>query len=105
MILESNSANGVTGFNTSIALDSGKKPYISYLNNTELNLNSALHLARFTGATIDKTNLATQSNWEYMKAPAPVGVQSANTIIKWDGTKPVIAFKANNYIYVARLIL
>ncbi|HOJ63539.1 MAG TPA: Ig-like domain-containing protein [Spirochaetota bacterium] len=102
--LETNAVEGVTGFNNSICYDSNSKPYVSYINNIELNLNSALHLARFVGTTANKANIANQSNWEYMKAPAPVGVQSANTVIKWDGTKPVIAFKANNYIYIGRLI-
>lgn len=102
--LETSAVEGVTGFYNSICYDTNSKPYISYINNIELNLNSGLHLARFVGATANKANIANQANWEYMKAPSPVGVQAANTIVKWDGTKPVIAFKANSYIYVARLI-
>lgn len=105
LTLEQQINDGITGVNTSICLDNLNKPYIAYQNFSELNLPKALHLARFTGSTVNKTELSTDTNWEYMSLPSPVSVNpSQRIIIKWDGSKPVIAYKGNNYIYVARLI-
>jgi hypothetical protein len=39
-----------------------------------------------------------------MIIPSPVALNYERTVVKWDGTKPVIAYKGNNYIYVVRLI-
>jgi hypothetical protein len=104
--LETMANDGITGFNTSICLDNDNKPYISYINNSQINTKSALHLARFTGSTVNKANLSTQSNWEYMAVPSPYVVNADNTVIRWySGSNwPVIAYKANNYIYIARMV-
>ncbi len=104
--LETEANDGITGFDTSICLDSSNEPYISYINNSQIGTNAALHLARFTGTTVNKANLANQSNWEYMSVPSPYPVNSENTVIRWyaDNNWPVIAYKANNYIYIARLV-
>ncbi|MBN2546604.1 MAG: hypothetical protein JXB50_12460, partial [Spirochaetes bacterium] len=104
--LETAENDGITGFNTSIALSGTRAPYISYINNSLLNTKKALHLAKFNGTTITKAELTAQTNWEYMTVPSTEVVNSEKTVIKWDGTnnRPVIAYKGNNYIWLARLV-
>jgi len=106
--LETQANDGITGFSTSICLDNSGRPYITYINNTELNSNSALHLARFKNTTVNESTLSTLTDWEYMRVPSPVAVNFERTVIKWynNGATqiPVIAYKGNNYIYIARLI-
>ena len=101
LVIESN--EGITGVSTSTALSSNNA-FISYLNNSNLNTTKALRLAYFSGATFSEANFTNSSYWQYMILPSPAIVNYERTVIKWDGSKPVIAYKGNNYIYVARLI-
>ena len=104
VVLESNAtvingaSEGISGFNTSIAVDSAGKPYITYTNNSKLGTKEALRFAR--ASTASPTSA---SNWEYMIIPSPDSVRDDNTIIKMDGTTPVVVYKAGNNLYVARL--
>ena len=61
MSIETSVNEGITGFNTSLSLDDSGRPYISYINNSELNSTSGLHLARFTG-TVSVANLTNPVN-------------------------------------------
>lgn len=91
-------SEGITGFNTSLTLNSSK-PHITYTNNSRLQTREALRFARAKVA-----NPTSASDWEYMIVPSAKPVNDGNTIIKIDLTgKPVILYKADDCLYIARL--
>lgn len=93
-------SEGISGFNSSIALDRNSLPRISYLNNSKLNTKEALRFARSASSTT-----TSQNDWEYMVVPSPVQVNGGSTILKIDSAnRPVILYKGDNCLYVARLV-
>jgi len=103
LVIEDGSNEGITGVQTSVAFGTSTA-FITYLNNVFLNTTKGIRLAYFSGASFTEANLVNSTYWQYMIIPSPVALNYERTVVKWDGTKPVIAYKGNNYIYVVRLI-
>ncbi len=104
LILESGTTYGISGFSTSIALDTSGKPNISFINNSKLNTNEALRIAKFTGATVNEAALMNMANWEIIVVPSPVSVNFERTVTRWNNSTTVTAYKGNNFIYIARQV-
>ncbi len=102
--LESGDTYGLSGFSTSIALDTSGKPNISFINNSKLNTNEALRIAMFTGSSPTEAEMMNAANWEIIVVPSPVSVNFERTVTRWNNNTTVTAYRGNNYIYIARQV-